>query len=75
MDPTHCQCYDAYMAAVNPHLEPDPFDKEIEAMLRDPAVVARLDAIAEKRRNGTLLTHSNNEARRIVGLEPEPDEG
>ena len=68
------QCYDAHMATVHPHLAPDPFDKEIEAMLRDPEVIAELDDLHGKLKRGELKMHSNDEARRIVGLPPEGGE-
>ena len=62
------------------HPAPDPFDEDLERVLRDPEVIARLDAIAEKRKNGTLVTHSHDEVgRRLralgVPLLDEPDAG
>ncbi|MFN2569830.1 MAG: hypothetical protein ABR564_09570 [Candidatus Dormibacteria bacterium] len=45
------------------HPAPDPFDEEIDAMLSDPEVIARLDAIKAKRGSGTLVVHSNDEVR------------
>jgi hypothetical protein len=62
------------MAAARPHLAPDPFDAEIEAMLRDPELIADLDEQRAKLKRGELELHSNDEARRIVGLEPESPE-
>ena len=59
------------MAAADPHLAPDPFDSEIEAMLRDPELIADLDEQRAKLERRELELHSNDEARRIVGLEPE----
>jgi hypothetical protein len=62
------------MATVPRHLEPDPFDEKIEEMLRDPELIADLDNQRAKLARGELKVHGNNEARKIVGLEPEPDE-
>lgn len=66
--------YAVPMATVHPHLEPDPFDEKIEEMLRDPELVADLADQRAKLARGELKVHSNNEARKIVGLEPEPNE-
>ena len=66
--------YAVRMAIDQPHLEPDPFDQVVEAMLADPAIRADLDEQHELLRRGELKTHSNNEARKIVGLPPEADE-
>jgi len=59
---------------------PDPFDEDLERVLRDPEVIARLAAIAEQRQNGTLVTHSHDEVgRRLKALGvpvlDEPDAG
>jgi hypothetical protein len=62
------------MATTHPHLAPDPFDSEIEAMLRDPELIADLDEQRAKLERGELELHRNDEARRIVGLEPESQE-
>jgi hypothetical protein len=43
-------------------------------MLRDPELIADLDDQRAKLARGELNVHSSNEARKIVGLEPEPDE-
>ena len=59
--------YDGLMATNHP--APDPFDEDLDRVLSDPAVIARLDAIAEKRKNGTLVTHSHEEVgKRLKGL-------
>lgn len=63
--------YDAHVATR--HLAPDPFDKEIEAMLRDPEVVAELDNLHGQLKRGELEMGTNDEARRIVGLDPEAE--
>ncbi len=39
-------------------------DEELGRVLRDPEVIASLDAIAEKRKNGTLVMYSHEEVRR-----------
>ena len=49
---------------------PDPFDAEIEALLRDPAFVARLDDVHGRLDRGELELKHDDEARKIVGLEP-----
>lgn len=57
------------MASTNPVLEPDPFDEDVDRVLRDPAVRARLDAIEKRRQEGTLVTHSHEEVgERLVKL-------
>lgn len=66
--------YDQIVASALPHLAPDPFDGEIEVMLRDPEVVAELEELHEQLRRGDLKVGSNDEARGIVGLPPE-DQG
>lgn len=62
------------MATAHPHLAPDPFDSEVEAMLRDPKLIADLDEQRAKLERRELELHSNDEARRIVGLGPESQE-
>jgi hypothetical protein len=56
------------------HLAPDPFDREIEVMLRDPEVVGELDQLHNRLQRGELEVGSNDEARAIVCLPPE-DQG
>jgi hypothetical protein len=62
------------MATAHPHIAPDPFDEEIEAMLRDPELIADLDEQHTKLKRGELEVHGNDEARRIVGLKSESQE-
>ena len=63
------------MAAAK-HPEPvDPVDEELAELLRHPAVRERLDDLERRRREGLLGEGgSHNEARRIVGLPPLPDD-
>jgi len=57
------------MATVHPHLEPDPFDEEIETMLRDPELIADLDEQRAKLKRGELKLFSHEEVRgRLQGL-------
>jgi hypothetical protein len=61
------------------HLTPDPFDEQIEALLSEPAVIAHLDDLRDRREKGTLVTHSDEEVRarlraRGVSLPDEPDQ-
>jgi len=50
------------MATAHPHLvEPDPFDAEIEAMLRDPELIADLDDQHAKLKRGELKVRSHEE--------------
>jgi hypothetical protein len=62
--------YDGFMATDSP--APDPFDAEIEALLGDPDFVARLDDVHDRLKRGELELHHDDEARKIVGLEREP---
>jgi hypothetical protein len=66
--------YDARMAVVKP--EPvDPVDEELAELLDNPAVRERLDDFERRRGDGELgKAASHNEARRIVGLPPLPDD-
>lgn len=62
------------MAATHP--EPaDPVDEELAELLRDPEVRRRLEEF-ERRRDERQLEKgaSHNEARRVVGLPPLPDD-
>lgn len=62
------------MAATHP--EPvDPVDEELAELLRDPEVRLRLEEF-ERRRGADQLGkgRSHNEARRIAGLPPLPDD-
>jgi hypothetical protein len=45
-------------------LAPDPFDEEIERLLADPDVLARLGELEERRRRGELVLHDDAEVRR-----------
>lgn len=62
------------MAATHP--EPiDPVDEELAELLRDPEVRTRLEEFERGRSEHELgkgVTH--NEARRVVGLPPLPDD-
>lgn len=49
--------------ATQPHLAPDPFDKEVEAMLQDPRVIARLDDLHARLDRGELETLPMEEVR------------
>ena len=62
------------MAAAHP--EPvDPVDEELAELLRNPTVRHRLDEFEQREREGQLGEgRSHNEARRIVGLPPLPDD-
>lgn len=66
--------YDVIMAAAHP--EPvDPVDEELAELLRNPEVRKRLDDFEKLRLEGKLGPgRSHNEARRIVGLPPLPDD-
>jgi hypothetical protein len=66
--------YDGQVSTAQP--EPvDPVDEELEQLLRDPKVRERLDDYERRRRDGNLgEARSHNEARRIVGLPPLPDD-
>jgi len=55
--------------AIAPHLEPDPFDKEIETMLANPEFVAKLDKRRGQVERGVAILHEHDEARRLVDLE------
>lgn len=59
-------------------LAPDPFDQEIERLLADPDVLARLDELEERRRRGELVLHDDAEVRRRLRAKgvrlPDPDE-
>jgi hypothetical protein len=53
----------------------DPVDEELEQLLRHPKVRERLDDFERRRREGKLGAGvSHNEARRIVGLPPLPED-
>ncbi len=55
--------------AVQPHLEPDPFDKVVKKMLSDPVLLAELDAQHAAIDNGTAVLHSNEDVRaRLLAL-------
>lgn len=60
-------------------LAPDPFDEEIERLLADPDVLARLDELEERRRRGELVLHDDAEVRRRLRARgvrlPDPDDG
>ncbi|MEA2617240.1 MAG: hypothetical protein QOE72_3023 [Chloroflexota bacterium] len=45
-------------------LSPDPFDEDLERLLADPEVRARLDELEERRRRGELVLHEDAEVRR-----------
>lgn len=62
------------MAATHP--EPvDPVDEELAQLLRDPAVRMRLEEFERRRGENQLgKAVSHNEARRVVGLPPLPDD-
>ena len=62
------------MAIADPHVEPDPFDKVVDEMLRDPVLLAELDEQHARIDRGEATLHSNDEARRIVGLPPQDSE-
>lgn len=68
------RAYHGRMAATRP--EPvDPVDEELAQLLRDPEVRARLEEFVRRRgeqRLGKGVSH--NEARRVVGLPPLPDD-
>lgn len=52
----------------------DPVDEEIERLLSDPEMVARLEEYERQRDSGDLDLKTNDDARRIVGLPPRADE-
>ena len=57
------------LVATAPRLEPDPFDREVEEILRDPEVIADLDEQHASFDRGELTLHSNDEVReRLRGL-------
>lgn len=56
------------------HPAPDPFDTEIDALLRDPAFVAHLDDMHSRLDRGEVELHHDDEARKIVGLEPKAEQ-
>jgi len=62
------------MAATHP--EPvDPVDEELAELLRDPEVRRRLEEFERRREEQRLGKGvSHNEARRVVGLPPLPDD-
>jgi hypothetical protein len=66
--------YDGSVSTAQP--EPvDPVDEELDQLLRHPKVRERLDDFERRRREGKLGEgRSHNEARRIVGLPPLPDD-
>ena len=45
-------------------LAPDPFDEDLERLLADPEVIARLDDLEDRRRRGELVLHDDVEVRR-----------
>lgn len=47
----------------HPRVEPDPFDKEVERLLADPAIRADLDAQHAAFERGELTTYSHAEVR------------
>lgn len=49
--------------ALAPRLEPDPFDETVEAMLRNPALLADLDEQHAMLDRGELRTFTNDEVR------------
>lgn len=51
-----------------------PTDEELREVLARPDVQAGLRRYLQAERDGTLVLHSNNEARAIVGLPPLPDD-
>lgn len=51
------------LVATAPRLEPDPFDKEVEAILRDPEVIADLDEQHASLERGDLKSYTNDEVR------------
>jgi hypothetical protein len=55
---------------------PDPIDRDIELLLADPEWRARLDESEARHARGETAAQprSHNEARRIVGLTPLPDD-
>lgn len=63
--------YHGSMATAIPHLEPDPFDKVVEKVLSDPALVSELDEQHAAIDRGDAKLHRHDEARRIVGLPPQ----
>lgn len=52
--------------ASQPHLAPDPFDKEVEAMLADPEFIAELDELHQRFDRGELVLHSHEEALALI---------
>jgi hypothetical protein len=52
--------------ATDPHLAPDPFDELVEARLRDPEVIARLDDLHARYERGELETVSHVEVGRML---------
>jgi len=56
------------------HPAPDPFDAEIDALLRDRAFVAHLDDMHSRLDRGELELHHDDDARKIVDLEPKAKE-
>jgi hypothetical protein len=40
---------------------PDPFDEDLARLLSDPAVIARLERVEQRRTRGDLVTHSHEE--------------
>ena len=76
IDPRSRLRYDECMA-IAPHLEPDPFDKEIDTLLADPNFVAELDRRRARRAKGEATLYTNEEVRqhllkRGVPVDSEP---
>jgi hypothetical protein len=59
--------------ATNP-LQPDPIDEEVERLLADPEIRARLEDFEERFKRGELKTIPHAEVRRRLGLDP-PEAG
>jgi hypothetical protein len=57
------------------HPAPDPFDRELEELLRDPAVIARLDDLHDRFDRGELELHDHEAARAIVERAERRDAG
>ena len=55
------------------HPAPDPIDQDIERLLADPEIRASLEESEARATRGETIRHSDNEARKIVGLPPLPD--
>ena len=53
---------------------PDDLDEEIARVMADPGVQARIARWEDRKRRGDFAHTSHNEAKKIVGLPPLPED-